>query len=104
MKDYELIELACKIGKCTPKEIMEQSSVSKKVDTRYLAFALLHKYCRMSDENIAMLFNRTRSNIYNGIQRVKSALNTYESLGITTPLVSMCLEAKLIITGYEKLN
>jgi hypothetical protein len=104
MKDYELIELACKIGKCTPKEIVDKSSVSKNVNTRYLAFVLLHKYCRMSDENIAMLFNRTKNNIYNGIQTTKSALNTYESLGITTPLVSMCLEAKLIITGYEKLN
>lgn len=103
MQDYELIEIACQVGGCTPKEITSKSMKQQYVDTRALIYALLRKYRFMSDENIAMLFNRKPFNVSEGIRKVKRALINYQAYGITSNLTKICLESKLIISEYEKL-
>ena len=98
MKDYQLIEIACKVSGISIKDIASTSRVQEIMDARFLAFALLHKYTRLTDERIGMLFNVKDKSVYYGIQKVKTALDIYQIAGITSNLTKICLKSKELTT------
>ena len=105
MQDYQLIEIACKVSGVSIKDIASDSRKQDFVDARWLAFSLLHKYTRLTDEEIGQLFDRDKLAVAYGINQVIKALELYKFIGITSNLTRICLKSKIeTINLTNKLN
>lgn len=95
MKDYQLIEIACNVSGVGVDRIASKSREQDIVDARYLAFALLHKYTRLTLERIGMLFNVKKTSVAHGIESVAIALEIYQLAGVESNLTKICLKSKI---------
>ena len=80
MKPHQYIELACKLSKTTPRQVIEKLNYSENTNVRALIVYLLTHYDRMHPVLIGEILNRPVKDVREILHRITSIDRSYEML------------------------